>query len=83
MYTWTFWILAVWFVVNVIWMFAQSKNQSLLKTFAWINVIAIIWGFWAYYAAASHGAIGGWFITLNWINVVLAIYQFYVGYSKD
>jgi hypothetical protein len=46
-----FWILAVWFVINVIWMWFQLNNQQLQKWFAWINVIAVIIGFWVYYGA--------------------------------
>ena len=41
-----FWILAIWFVINVIWMWFQLNNQILQKTFAWINVCAIVIGFW-------------------------------------
>lgn len=83
MYTWTFWILVCWFIINVIWMFSQMKNQPLLRLFAWINVIAIIGGFWVFYATTSHGSLSTWFTILNWVNVVLAIYQFYIGYRKD
>ena len=50
-----FWILAIWFVINVIWMWFQLNNQILQKTFAWINVCAIVIGFWVYYGV-SHDA---------------------------
>ena len=48
MFTTIFWILAIWFVINVIWMWFQLNNKTLQKTFAWINVAAIIIGFWVY-----------------------------------
>lgn len=49
MFNTIFWILAIWFVVNVIWMWFQLDNQTLQKTFAWINVCAVFIGFWVYY----------------------------------
>ena len=57
MFKFIFWILAIWFVINVIWMWFKLDNQSLQKTFAWINVIAVIIGFWVYYGV-SHDAGG-------------------------
>ena len=61
-----FWILAIWFVINVIWMWFQLNNQILQKTFAWINVCAIIIGFWVYYGVSHDAsAINGWFIGLT------------------
>ncbi|EHO46177.1 hypothetical protein HMPREF9104_03218 [Lentilactobacillus kisonensis F0435] len=41
MFAGTFWVLAVWFIVNVIWMWFALDNQTLQKTFAWINVVAL------------------------------------------
>lgn len=82
MFTWSFWILAVWFVVNVIWMWFDLDNQQLQKIFAWINVVAVVWGFWALYGATPVAGLTGWFTALDWINVVLAIVQFYFGYRN-
>ena len=79
-----FWILAVWFVINVIWMWFQLNNQQLQKWFAWINVVAIVIGFWVYYGAThDYGGIAPWFLTMNWVNVVIACIQFYFGYRKN
>lgn len=36
MFTTMFWILAIWFIINVIWMWFATDNQKLQKTFAWI-----------------------------------------------
>ena len=85
MFTTIFWILAIWFVINVIWMWFQLNNKTLQKTFAWINVAAIIIGFWVYYGVgASHNpGIAGWFIAMNWINIVVACIQFYFGYRSN
>ncbi|ETY74345.1 hypothetical protein [Lactiplantibacillus fabifermentans] len=83
MFTWSFWILAVWFVVNAIWMWFDLDNQPLQKTFAWINVVAVIWGFWAFYGATSVADLNTWFQVLNWLNVILAATQFYFGYRKS
>lgn len=83
MFNVVFWVLAIWFIVNVIWMWFQLKNQKLQKTFAWINVVAVIIGFWVYYGVNhAAGGIAPWFLALNWINVILAIIQFYFGYRK-
>lgn len=83
MFKFLFWVLAIWFVVNVIWMWFKLDDQTLQKTFAWINVCVIIIGFWVYYGASHDtSAINGWFITMNWINVVIAAIQFYFGYRK-
>jgi len=49
MFTWIFWLLAIWFVVNIIWMWFDLDNEPLQKTFAWINVAAVIVGFWVFY----------------------------------
>jgi len=83
MFTWSFWILAVWFVVNVIWMWFDLDNQQLQKTFAYINVVAVIWGFWAFYGATPVAALNTWFQVLNWANVILAAVQFYFGYRQS
>jgi hypothetical protein len=80
MFTAMFWILAVWFVVNVIWMWFVMDNSNLEKTFAWINVVAVIVGFWVYFAATKVGGIDTWFNVLNYVNIVVAIVQFYIGY---
>jgi uncharacterized membrane protein HdeD (DUF308 family) len=53
-----------------------------MKWFGWINVVAIILGFWVFYGAASVAVLTGWFTAVNWINVVLAIIQFYLAYRK-
>lgn len=79
-----FWILAIWFVVNVIWMWFQLDNKSLQKTFAWINVVAVVIGFWVYYGVTHDaGGITPWFLGMNWVNVVIACLQFYYGYRKN
>ena len=80
MFTWIFWILAIWFVVNVIWMWFDLDNEPLQKTFAWINVAAVVIGFWVFYGATSVASLATWFQVLNWVNVVLAATQFYFGY---
>jgi len=80
MFTWTFWILAIWFVVNVIWMWFDLDNGPLQKTFAWINVAAVIIGFWVFYGTTSVASLSTWFQVLNWVNIVLAAVQFYFGY---
>lgn len=80
MFTTLFWILAVWFIVNVIWMWFVMDKPNTEKTFAWINVVAIVIGFWVYFGAAKVGGIDAWFNALNYVNIVLAIVQFYIGY---
>lgn len=83
MFNFVFWVLAIWFLINVIWMWFKLDNQSLQKTFAWINVAAVVIGFWVFYGV-SHpaGALSNCFLAINWLNVVLAIVQFYFGYRK-
>ncbi|MBN7274024.1 hypothetical protein GNF18_02395 [Ligilactobacillus pobuzihii] len=83
LYTWTFWILAVWFVVNVIWMWFVRDQKDYQKTFAWINVVALIWGWWVYFGAAPVAALTGWLMAVNIANIVVAILQFYYGYSTN
>ncbi|QNQ81694.1 hypothetical protein FP435_07425 [Lactobacillus sp. PV037] len=84
MFSFVFWILAIWFVVNVIWMWFVLNNQTIQKTFAWINVAAIIIGFWVFYGVSHQpGALATVFIWMNWINIVVAIIQFYFGYRKN
>ncbi|MBB1110621.1 MULTISPECIES: hypothetical protein [Limosilactobacillus] len=79
-----FWILAIWFVVNVVWMWFALNNQILQKTFAWINVCAIVIGFWVYYGMTHDGnALNGWFLTMNWVNIAIAAIQFYFGYREN
>ena len=83
MFTWIFWILAIWFIINVIWMWFVLNKPAYQKTFAWINVIAIIVGFWVYYGVThDQSALATCFIWMNWINVVIAIIQFYFGYRS-
>lgn len=82
MFTWSFWILLVWLVVNGIWMWFDLNNQQLQKTFAWINVVAIIWGFWAFYGATPVAALSTWFQVVNWVTVIIAVIQFYFGYRN-
>lgn len=77
-----FWVLALWLIVNVAWTVAQLNNKLMAKTFAWINLVAIIIGFWTYYASGTVGSIGPWFQLINWTNVVLALFQFYNGYRQ-
>jgi len=80
MFTWIFWLLAIWFVVNIIWMWFDLDNEPLQKTFAWINVAAVIVGFWVFYGTPVVASLTTWFQVLNWLNVVLAATQFYFGY---
>jgi len=80
MFTTTFWILAIWLIINGVWTCFATHNQELMKWFGWINVIAIIGGFWVFYGVAGVAALSGWFTTVNWVNVVLAIVQFYLAY---
>lgn len=82
MFTGTFWVLAVWFLVNVIWMWFALDNQNLQKTFAWINVVAVIIGFGVYFTGTSVTGISTWFNVLNYVNIVLACVQFYYGYRN-
>lgn len=79
-----FWILLIWLLINGIWMWFKLDDQKLQKTFAWINVIAVIIGFWVFYGV-SHpaGALATWFLVVNWINVIIAVLQFYFGYRKN
>lgn len=78
-----FWILLIWLLINGIWMWFKLSDPKLQKTFAWINVVAVIVGFWVFYGV-SHpaGALANWFLVVNWVNVVIAILQFYFGYRK-
>ncbi|MGM9892644.1 hypothetical protein [Limosilactobacillus sp.] len=81
MFNFVFGVLAIWFIINVIWMWFKLDDQRLQKTFAWINVCAIVLGFWTYYCVAHDtGGVEGWFIVMNWFNVVIAAVQFYFGY---
>lgn len=78
-----FWILLIWLIINGIWRCFKLSDQTLQKTFAWINVVAIIIGFWVYYGAAHDpGTMATWFLVINWVNVVIAILQVYFGYRK-
>ena len=84
MFNTVFWVLAIWFVVNVVWMWFKLDDHRLQKTFAWINVCAIIIGFCVYYMVDhASGGIAGWFIAINWINIVVAALQFYYGYRNQ
>ncbi|KRM89074.1 hypothetical protein [Liquorilactobacillus vini] len=82
MFTFSFWVLAIWFVINVIWMWFKLSDQKLQKTFAWINVVALIWGFWAYNSSVRVGGIATWFNVINYVNIIVALLQFYFGYRK-
>ena len=78
-----FWIIAIWFVVNVIWMWFALNNQILQKTFAWITVWASVIGSWLYYGMTHDGnALNGWFLKMNWVNIAIAAIQFYFGYRE-
>ena len=58
--------------------------KILQKTFAWINVCAIVIGFWVYYGVSHDAsAINGWFIAMNWVNIAIAAIQFYFGYRTS
>lgn len=78
-----FQILLIWLLINGIWMWFKLDDQKLQKTFAWINVVAVIVGFQVFYGV-SHpaGTLATWFLVVNWVNVVIAILQFYFGYRK-
>ncbi|MFC2694694.1 MAG: hypothetical protein ACFN0Y_01595 [Lactobacillus sp.] len=79
-----FWILVIWLIINGIWMWFKLNDQTLQKTFAWINVVAVIAGFWVFYGVTHNpGTMATWFLIINWVNVVLAILQFYFGYRKQ
>lgn len=52
MFSFVFWVLLCWFIVNVIWMWFVLKNQTYQRVFAWINVCAVVIGFWVYYGVA-------------------------------
>lgn len=39
MFTWTFWILAIWFVINAIWMWFELDNQNLQKSWAGLTLL--------------------------------------------
>ena len=83
MFEFVFWVLVIWFIINVIWMWFVLNKQSYQKSFAWINVAAVIIGFWVYYGTGAHsGGLADCFLWLNWLNVVLACLQFYFGYRK-
>lgn len=78
-----FWLLIIWFVVNVIWMWFALDNQSLQKKFAWINVAAVIIGFWVYSASSHVLGIDRTFNVMNYVNILVAALQFYFGYRKE
>ncbi len=79
-----FWILVIWLIINGIWMWFKLNDQTLQKTFAWINVVAVIAGFWVFYGVTHNpDTMATWFLIINWVNVVLAILQFYFGYRKQ
>ena len=46
MFDFVFWVLVIWFIINVIWMWFVLNKQSYQKSLAWINVAII--GFWVY-----------------------------------
>ena len=59
-----FQILLIWLLINGIWMWFKLDDQKLQKTFAWINVVAVIVGFWVFYGVKSPS----WYIS----NLVLS-----------
>ena len=64
-------------------MWFKLDDQKLQKTFAWINVVAVIVGFWVFYGVSYLAStLATWFLVVNWVNVVIAILQFYFGYRK-
>ena len=78
-----FQILLIWLLINGIWMWFKLDDQKLQKTFAWINVVAVIVGFWVFYGVSPPaGTLATWFLVVNWVNVIIAILQFYFGYRK-
>lgn len=78
-----FQILLIWLLINGIWMWFKLDDQKLQKTFAWINVVAVIVGFWVFYGVSYLAStLATWFLVVNWVNVVIAILQFYFGYRK-
>lgn len=82
MFTTIFWILAVWFIINIIWMWNKRDDKQLQKTLGWVNVVAVIAGFWTFYAATRVGNIETWFNVLNYVNIVIAATQLYLGYRN-
>ena len=38
MFSAVFWVLAFWFIVNLVWTIARLNNRMMSRTFAWINV---------------------------------------------
>lgn len=78
-----FQILLIWLLINGIWMWFKLDDQKLQKTFVWINVVAVIVGFWVFYGVSYLAStLATWFLVVNWVNVVIAILQFYFGYRK-
>ncbi|AWD61946.1 hypothetical protein LWHH1689_0598 [Limosilactobacillus reuteri] len=45
MFSAVFWVLAFWFIVNLVWTIAHLNNRMMSRTFAWINVVAVVIGF--------------------------------------
>jgi len=82
MFTTMFWILAIWFVVNAIWMYVKRDDQQLQKALGWVNVVAVIAGFWTYFGVSQVAGIDTWFNILNYVNIVLAATQLYLGYRN-
>lgn len=83
MFNTIFIILAIWFITNAIWMWFHLNDHIFQQTLAWLNVCAIIIGFWVYYGFMYDAGISnGWFIALNCLNVILAALQFYFGFRK-
>lgn len=83
MFNTIFIVLAVWFVANFIWMWFHLNDHILQQTLAWLNVYAIIIGFWVYYGFMyDAGVTNIWFITLTWAMVLVAALQFYFGFRQ-
>lgn len=83
MFNGAFAILVLWLLVDLFWFLCRPRDIVMRRICAWLNVFAIIGGFWIFYGVEHlGGGIAPWFITLNWINVIIAGLQFYYGYQR-
>ncbi|HCD07709.1 MAG TPA: hypothetical protein DEQ50_05535 [Lactobacillus sp.] len=80
MFTIIFWILAVWFIVNVIGMWFAINNKDLQRSLGFINVAAVIIGFLAYSILAKVASLEALFSAINYLNIIVAIVQLYFGF---
>lgn len=80
MFTIIFWILAVWFVINVIWMWFAINNKDLQRSLGFINVAAIIIGFISYSILAKVTSLEIFFNAINYLNIIVALVQLYIGF---